>query len=166
MRCPPRSSGFDLPNNIWWCVQIMKLPTVQLSLFSRPFIPLRSKYSPQFPIQKTPSVYAPSLMLRPSSTIALSLNNNPTTWSWWISYCVCNTRNSAISTLDKDIILCVTYVATKNNHNCITMSVPSSCYEIWHERLSYLSIFEFPCMSNTNMIALQSIWGGRNINGP
>jgi hypothetical protein len=45
---PSHSPWFVLPNNIWWWVQIMKLPTVQLSLFSRYFIPLRSKYSPQY----------------------------------------------------------------------------------------------------------------------
>jgi hypothetical protein len=33
---------------------IMKLPTVQLSPFSRYFIPLRSKYSPQHPVPKHP----------------------------------------------------------------------------------------------------------------
>jgi hypothetical protein len=31
-------------------VQIMKLPIVQLSPFSRYFVPLRSKYSPQHPV--------------------------------------------------------------------------------------------------------------------
>jgi hypothetical protein len=54
MPCPPHSPWFDLPNNIWWWVQIMKLPTVQLSLFSCYFIPLRSKYSPQHPVLKHP----------------------------------------------------------------------------------------------------------------
>jgi hypothetical protein len=54
MPCPPHSPWFDLPNNIWWWVQIMKLPTVQLSPFSRYFLPLRSKYSPQHPVLKHP----------------------------------------------------------------------------------------------------------------
>jgi hypothetical protein len=44
---PPHSVWFQLSNDIWGWVQIMKLPTVQLSPFSRYFIPLRSKYSPQ-----------------------------------------------------------------------------------------------------------------------
>jgi hypothetical protein len=39
------SPWFDLPNDTWWWVQIMKLPTVQLPPLSRYFIPLRSKYS-------------------------------------------------------------------------------------------------------------------------
>jgi hypothetical protein len=43
MPCRPHSPRFDLPNNIWWWVQIMKLPTVQLLPFSRYFIHLRSK---------------------------------------------------------------------------------------------------------------------------
>jgi hypothetical protein len=34
---PPHSPWFDLPNNIWWWVQIMKLPIVQLPLSSRYF---------------------------------------------------------------------------------------------------------------------------------
>jgi hypothetical protein len=51
---PSHSPWFDLPNNIWWWVQIMKLPTVQLSASSRYFIPLRSKYSPQQPVLKYP----------------------------------------------------------------------------------------------------------------
>jgi hypothetical protein len=50
----PHSPSFVLPNNIWWWVQIMKLPTVQLSPFSRYFIPLRSKFSPQHPVLKRP----------------------------------------------------------------------------------------------------------------
>jgi hypothetical protein len=48
------SPWFCLPNNIWWWVQIMKLPIVQLSLFSRYFIPLRSKHSPQYPFLEHP----------------------------------------------------------------------------------------------------------------
>jgi hypothetical protein len=47
-----RHSWFDLPNTLWWWVQIMKLPIVQLSPFSDYFIPLRSKYSPQQPVLK------------------------------------------------------------------------------------------------------------------
>jgi hypothetical protein len=38
---PPHSPWSDLPNNIWWWVQIMKLPTVHLSSFSCYFTPLR-----------------------------------------------------------------------------------------------------------------------------
>jgi hypothetical protein len=37
---PLHSPLFDLPNNIRWCVQIMKLPTVQLFPIFRYFIPL------------------------------------------------------------------------------------------------------------------------------
>jgi hypothetical protein len=42
MPCPPHSPWFDLPNNIWWWVEIMKLPIVQLSPFFSYFIPLGS----------------------------------------------------------------------------------------------------------------------------
>jgi hypothetical protein len=44
---PPISFSLtDLANNIWWWVQIMKLPIVQLPPFSCYFfIPLRSRYS-------------------------------------------------------------------------------------------------------------------------
>jgi hypothetical protein len=43
---PPHSPWFDLPDYIWGWVKIMKLPTVQLSPFSRYFFPLNSKYQP------------------------------------------------------------------------------------------------------------------------
>jgi hypothetical protein len=43
----PHFPLFDLPNNVWWWVQIMKLPIVQLFPFFRYFIPLRSKYYSQ-----------------------------------------------------------------------------------------------------------------------
>jgi hypothetical protein len=52
MPCQPHSSWLDLPNDIWQWVQIMKLPTVQLSPLSCYFIPLRSKYSPQQSVLK------------------------------------------------------------------------------------------------------------------
>jgi hypothetical protein len=51
---PPHSPLFDLPNNIWWWVQITELPVVQFYPFSRYFIPRRSKYSPQHPVLKHP----------------------------------------------------------------------------------------------------------------
>jgi hypothetical protein len=51
---PPHSPWFDLPNNILWWVQIMKLQIVQFTPFSRCFIPLRSKYSPPHPVLKHP----------------------------------------------------------------------------------------------------------------
>jgi hypothetical protein len=54
MPCPPHSPWFDLSNNIWWWIQIMKLPTVHLSPFSCYSIPLRSKYPPQHPVLKHP----------------------------------------------------------------------------------------------------------------
>jgi hypothetical protein len=53
--------SFNLPNDIWGWVQIMKLPTVQLSSFSRYIISLRSKHYSQPPVLKHPqSVYFPS----------------------------------------------------------------------------------------------------------
>jgi hypothetical protein len=45
MPCPSHYPWFDLPNDIWWWVQIMKLPIVQLSPLSRYFIPLRSVHN-------------------------------------------------------------------------------------------------------------------------
>jgi hypothetical protein len=45
MSCPPHSPWLDLPNNIWWGVQNMKLLTVQLSPFSCYFIPHECLYS-------------------------------------------------------------------------------------------------------------------------
>jgi hypothetical protein len=51
--CPPHSPWFDLPNEVWGWVQIMKLSTVQPSPFSAYYIPLRSKYSPQHPVLKS-----------------------------------------------------------------------------------------------------------------
>jgi hypothetical protein len=44
MPCPPHSPWFDQPIDIFWWLQIMKFPIVQLSPFSRCFILLRSKY--------------------------------------------------------------------------------------------------------------------------
>jgi hypothetical protein len=41
---PPHSPWFVLPNIIWWWVQIMKLPILQLSQFSRYIIPPESKW--------------------------------------------------------------------------------------------------------------------------
>jgi hypothetical protein len=43
---PPHSPWFDLPNDIRWWVQIMKLPIVQLSPFFRYFILVRSSVPP------------------------------------------------------------------------------------------------------------------------
>jgi hypothetical protein len=51
---PTSFSSTWLPNNIWWWVQNMKLFIVQLSPFSRYFLPLRSKYFPQHPVLKHP----------------------------------------------------------------------------------------------------------------
>jgi hypothetical protein len=53
---PPHSPWFDLLDDIWWWVQITKLPIVQLSPFSRYFIPLRSKYSPSTLFSDTPAL--------------------------------------------------------------------------------------------------------------
>jgi hypothetical protein len=49
MPCPTHSPWLDLPNDIWGWVQIMEFLIVQLPPFSRPLIPLRSKYSSQNP---------------------------------------------------------------------------------------------------------------------
>jgi hypothetical protein len=64
MPCPPHSPWFDLHNNTWQWVHIMKLPIMQFSPSLHYFIPLRSKYSPQHPVLKHPhSVCALPLML-------------------------------------------------------------------------------------------------------
>jgi hypothetical protein len=42
---PPHSPWFEVPNNIWGRVQILKLLAVQLPSFSCHFIPLWFKYS-------------------------------------------------------------------------------------------------------------------------
>jgi hypothetical protein len=68
MPCPLHSPWFDLPNNIWWRLHIMKLPTVQVSPFSRYFITLGSKYSPQHPVLKHPKSMVFPQCYRPSFT--------------------------------------------------------------------------------------------------
>jgi hypothetical protein len=53
---PPHSPSLDLPNDIWWWVQIMKFLIVQLPPFPRHLIPLRSKYSSQNLLSNTLSL--------------------------------------------------------------------------------------------------------------
>jgi len=50
---PSRPPSLDHPNNIWWSVQVVKLLIMQPSRASRPFLPLRFKYSPQYPVLYT-----------------------------------------------------------------------------------------------------------------
>jgi len=40
------------PNNIWWCVQVIKLLIMQSSPAFHHVLPLRSKYYPQHPVLK------------------------------------------------------------------------------------------------------------------
>jgi hypothetical protein len=47
------SSRFDHPNNIWW-EQIVKFLVMYSSLLPYYLVPLKSKYSPQHPILRTP----------------------------------------------------------------------------------------------------------------
>jgi hypothetical protein len=56
MPCPYHSPWFDLPNDVWGWVQIMKLPVVQLSLISRFFIPVRSAPCSQTPLSLCSSI--------------------------------------------------------------------------------------------------------------
>jgi hypothetical protein len=49
---PNHSPHLDLPNIVWWWVQIMKLPTVQISPFSRYLIPLLVYFNLCFPRQQ------------------------------------------------------------------------------------------------------------------
>jgi hypothetical protein len=51
-------------NDIWGCVQIKKLLSVQLSPFSCYVMRLRSKYSSQNAVSQTHSAHAVPLMLR------------------------------------------------------------------------------------------------------
>jgi hypothetical protein len=64
MPCPPHSPRFDLPNDIWWWVQIMKLPHCAtfsiLSLLHPPSV----QPFPSAPCSHTPSVYALPLKLQ------------------------------------------------------------------------------------------------------
>jgi hypothetical protein len=46
-------SQFDHANNIWWGVQILKFLIMQFSPFPCYLVPLRSKYSPQYPVLNT-----------------------------------------------------------------------------------------------------------------
>jgi hypothetical protein len=64
MPCPPHSPWFDLPNDIWRRVQIMKLPIAQLSLFSCYFIPLRSKYCPYLVFKGLLNVTSQTFLLK------------------------------------------------------------------------------------------------------
>jgi hypothetical protein len=54
MLCLSQSIWFDHPNNIWWRIQILKFLITQSSPLPCYLIPLRSKYSPQHPILKSP----------------------------------------------------------------------------------------------------------------
>jgi hypothetical protein len=54
MPCLPQSPWFDLPNDIWGWVQIIKFLIVQLPPFSRHLIHLRSKYSSHNPVLEHP----------------------------------------------------------------------------------------------------------------
>jgi hypothetical protein len=58
---PSHPLWFDRPNNRW-SVQVMKLLIMQSSPVSCHFLPLMSKYSPQHPVLKIPSIYASPLV--------------------------------------------------------------------------------------------------------
>ena len=51
---PSHSSWLDHPNNVWWRVKIIKLPTLQSSPFPCYFVPLRPKCLPLHPILENP----------------------------------------------------------------------------------------------------------------
>jgi len=51
---PSQPPWLYYPSNIRWSVQVMQLLIMQSSLASCPFLPLRSKYSPQHPLFKHP----------------------------------------------------------------------------------------------------------------
>jgi hypothetical protein len=72
---PPHSPWSDLPIDIWGWVQIMKLPTVQLPPFSRYFIPLMPKYSPQHPVRFSFSSSNSNAALSLGVCPALSINS-------------------------------------------------------------------------------------------
>jgi hypothetical protein len=56
MPCPSYPPWHHHSNRIWRRVQVIKLFIMQYSSVSHYFIPFRSKYSPQQPIQKNPSL--------------------------------------------------------------------------------------------------------------
>jgi hypothetical protein len=45
------------PSNVWLSVQVMKLISIHSPPSCHLLLPLRSKYSPQHPVLKTPSIY-------------------------------------------------------------------------------------------------------------
>jgi len=75
IRRPSHSSRFDHPNNIRWGLQIIKPLYIQ---FSRYFVPLRPKYSPQHPILKHPQPKFLPQCERPSSTPIQNIRQNYT----------------------------------------------------------------------------------------
>jgi hypothetical protein len=62
MSCPPHSSCFDHPNDIWWGVQIIKLLVMQSSPLPSYPVPPRPKYLFSAPYFRKASAYvSPSL---------------------------------------------------------------------------------------------------------
>jgi hypothetical protein len=63
MPYPSHPPWFDHPNNMWWSMQVMKLFIMQSSPSFCHFLPVRSKYSPQYLFSDTLSLF-PSLSVR------------------------------------------------------------------------------------------------------
>jgi len=62
--CPPHSSGFDYPNNIWWRVQIMNPFNIQIRSSGLPIYSTWAQTSPSEPYSSKLSLYALSSMWR------------------------------------------------------------------------------------------------------
>jgi len=72
------SSVFVHPNNFWWAVQIIKLLITQFSLLPCYLIPLRTEYSPQYPILKHPQ---PSVLSQFERSSFTTIKNNRQNYS-------------------------------------------------------------------------------------
>lgn len=79
MNCPQHPWIYH-PNNVWWIVQIMKLPIMQFSPSSDYFISLRFKHSPQHPI---PNVLKPSVRDQLSYPYKITKITVPHTLIFW-----------------------------------------------------------------------------------
>jgi hypothetical protein len=74
MPCPSYPPWFDVPINIWWHAQVMKLLIMQSSPASLRFLPLRWKSSPQYPVLKYHPCPSLSVSFLPCDFIIPSYN--------------------------------------------------------------------------------------------
>ena len=88
MHSPSHSSCIDHRDGFWWCLQVTKLFTVQVSPFPCYFDSLRSKYLPQRLIPKyiQPTFFPQreSSISQPCTFLVIML---PDTFSCWYAHC-------------------------------------------------------------------------------